>query len=251
MTKMIGPRNVAATSAAALSDRFGLEPMVGKTLAIMGDARTGDTHDTAILMDRVLRISGCDPVEVNRKGRLILYDVLMRTRLVIISNEMPNFRDNSGAIVTRYLPLLMTENFEGREDIDLGERLGAELPSILNWAIEGRAMLEQDGRFNVPQSALHLLDDAKSLASPVAEFVSEECSLHKDADVTIDDLWNRWKDWAERNGHKPGTKQLFGRNLKPATNYKVTTGRPRGDEARPRIYRGIELKLVLRDGKPY
>jgi putative DNA primase/helicase len=202
-------------------------------------------------MDRVLRISGCDPVEVNRKGRLILYDVLMRTRLVIISNEMPNFRDNSGAIVARYLPLLMTENFEGREDINLGERLAAELPSILNWAIQGRAMLEQDGRFITPQSALHLLDDAKSLASPVAEFVSEECTLCKDADVPVDELWGRWKEWAERNGHKPGTKQLFGRNLKPATNYKVRTERPRGDDGRYRLYRGIELKLAPIDGKSF
>jgi putative DNA primase/helicase len=139
MTKLIGPRNVVTTSPAAMSDRFGLENFPGKTLAVMGDARTGDTHDTAILMDRLLRISGADPVEINRKGRSILEGVLLRTRFVIVANEIPNFRDNSGAIVARYIPLLMKETFFGKEDLDLSRRLEAELPSVLKWAIQGRA----------------------------------------------------------------------------------------------------------------
>ena len=58
MSAVVGRRNVASTSAVALADRFGLEPFQGKTLAILGDARTGDTHDAAVMMDRVLRISG-------------------------------------------------------------------------------------------------------------------------------------------------------------------------------------------------
>ena len=40
MTKLIGARNVVATSPVAMADRFGLENFVGKTMAIMGDART-------------------------------------------------------------------------------------------------------------------------------------------------------------------------------------------------------------------
>jgi putative DNA primase/helicase len=248
MTKLIGPRNMAATSAVALSDRFGLEPLIGKSLAVMGDARTGDTHDAAILLDRILRITGCDPVEVNRKGRTILQDVLMRARLVVVSNEMPNFRDNSKAIVSRYLPLLMTKSFEGREDYGLARRLESELPAILNWAIAGRAMLDQDGRFETPQSAMGLLEDAQSIASPVADFIAEECTVRPDATSLKKDVWERWKSWAERSGHKPGSIQLFGRNLRAATNYKITTARPRDDGDRCRVWSGLDLKILLPAG---
>ncbi len=55
MSAVVGRRNVAATSAVALADRFGLEPLLGKTLAVLGDCRTGDTRDTAVVLDRLLR----------------------------------------------------------------------------------------------------------------------------------------------------------------------------------------------------
>jgi putative DNA primase/helicase len=29
----------------------------------------------------------------------------------------------------------------------------------------------------------------------------------------VDTLWTVWREWAEDNGVRPGTKQVFGRNL--------------------------------------
>jgi P4 family phage/plasmid primase-like protien len=243
LSGVVGRRNVASTSAVALADRFGLEPIMGKTLAILGDARAGDSHDTAVMMDRLLRISGGDPVEVNRKGRPMLHDVLLHARLVIVSNEMPNFRDSSKAIVRRYLPLCTPRSFEGREDRSLPRRLAQELPGLLNWAIAGRAQLAEDGGFITPASAEDLIADAKALASPVSEFVAEECVLGPDQDVTVEEIWNRWKEWALRNGHQPSHKHLFGRNLKAATGYKIKQVRPRSDDARVRTYTGIGLRV--------
>lgn len=241
MTAIVGRRNVASSSPVALANEFGLEPLLGRTLAILGDVRTGDTHDSAVMLDRLLRISGCDPVEVNRKKKTILSDVLMRTRLVIISNEMPNIRDTSGAIVARYLPLCTPQSFEGREDIGIKKRLMRELPAILNWAIEGRALLRQDGRFVVPKSAEVLLGTARAVASPVAEFVAERCALGPHEEADTEDLWKSWQEWAAANGHKVGTKQLFCRNLLTATRYTLTDHRPRTEGRRPRCYRGISL----------
>jgi len=242
LSGVVGRRNVASTSAVALADRFGLEPIMGKTLAILGDARAGDSHDTAVMMDRLLRISGGDPVEVNRKGRPMLHDVLLHARLVIVSNEMPNFRDSSKAIVRRYLPLCTPRSFEGREDRTLSRRLALELPGLLNWAIAGRAQLAEDGGFITPASAEDLIIDAKALASPVSEFVAEECVLGPDQEVTVEEIWKRWKEWAERNGHQQSHKHLFGRNLKAATGYKIKQVRPRSDDARVRIYTGIGVR---------
>ncbi len=242
LSAVVGRRNVASTSAVALADRFGLEPIMGKTLAILGDARAGDSHDTAVMMDRLLRISGGDPVEVNRKGRPMLHDVQLHARLVIVSNEMPNFRDSSKAIVRRYLPLCTPRSFEGREDRTLIGRLLQELPGLLNWAIAGRALLAEDGGFITPSSADDLIVEAKALASPVSEFVAEECVLGPDQDVTVEEIWRRWKEWAERNGHQSSHKHLFGRNLRAATGFAIRQVRQRSDDARVRTYTGIGLR---------
>jgi putative DNA primase/helicase len=241
MTELVGPDNVAATSPLSLASNFGLEPLVGKTLGIMGDARTPNTEEAAVMMDRLLRITGCDPVDVNRKGRLQLDGVRLPIRLVLISNEMPNLRDNGGAIVNRYLPLLMTMSFAGREDPDLPAALKAEISSILNWAIEGRRRLREDEKFLAPESAAHLLDVAREMASPVAVFVDEVCVLEAGAKIECRLLWAHFDSWARRCNHKPVNPQLFGRNLQAATGHKVATQQVRDGQSRERYFAGIRM----------
>ena len=196
------------------------------------------------MMDRLLRISGGDPVEVNRKGRADASRTCqLHARLVIVSNEMPNFRDSSKAIVRRYLPLCTPRSFEGREDRTLIRRLMPGTPGLLNWAIAGRAMLAEDGGFITPASADDLIVEAKALASPVSEFVAEECVLGPDEDVTVEDIWKRWKEWAERNGHQTSHKHLFGRNLRAATGFKIRQVRSRSDDVGSGPYTGIGLRV--------
>ena len=103
-------------------------------------------------------------------------------------------------------------------------------------------MLAEDGGFTTPPSADDLIVEAKALASPVSEFVAEECVLGPDQDVTVEDIWKRWKEWAERNGHQTSHRHLFGRNLRAATGFQIKQVRPRSDEGRFRAYTGIGLR---------
>jgi hypothetical protein len=56
LVSLIGSANVGSTSPAGLASDFGLEPLLHKTVGIMGDARAGDSHDQALMVDRLLRI---------------------------------------------------------------------------------------------------------------------------------------------------------------------------------------------------
>ena len=103
-------------------------------------------------------------------------------------------------------------------------------------------MLKEDGRFRVPASAQDLIEEAKAVASPIDSFVQEECILDESANVTVEVIWERWRQWAERNGQNPGTRQLFGRNLRAATGFKVQRYQPRDGDARYRGYRGIDVR---------
>ena len=97
-----------------LAESFGLAPMLGKRLAIVGDARLGKT-DNAIV-EKLLMISGEDPVTVNRKG-LAEINVKLDTRIMIVSNSMPDLKDTTGALASRFLPLrIRIEGFYGKED---------------------------------------------------------------------------------------------------------------------------------------
>lgn len=60
LTKMVGVANVAAPTLHSLGTEFGLQPLINKKLAIIGDARIGPKTDTAAVVERLLSISGED-----------------------------------------------------------------------------------------------------------------------------------------------------------------------------------------------
>ena len=118
----------------------------------------------------------------------------------------------------------------------------AELPGILNWALDGLDRLRETNRFTRPASTDEAIIALQDLVSPVAAFVRDRCSRDIGAEVPCDDLYRAWKGWADDNGHKPGTTQTFGRNLR-AVIPGLRVARPRlgteGDQVR--CYRGVSL----------
>ena len=70
----------------------------------------------------------------------------LRARFVVMTNEVPKFADRSGALVSRFIVLPMRQSFYGREDPGLTAALMAELPGILNWAVDGWRRVKARGR---------------------------------------------------------------------------------------------------------
>ncbi len=56
----------------------------------------------------------------------------------------------------------------------------------------------------------------------------------------MNDLWTAWKSWCEEENRHPGTKSVFGRNLK-ATAPMIRKTRTRHGADRPHVYEGIGL----------
>jgi putative DNA primase/helicase len=161
-------------------------------------------------------------------------------RFVILSNELPRFRDASAAIAHRMLILQMTQSFLGREDRTLDDRLRTELPEILNWALEGLDRLNRNGRFTVPRSSEDAASLMLDLASPMSAFVRERCVRDPQAEVYRDDLYAAWRGWAEDNGHQAGAKSTFGRNLRAVVpEVRNTKHRINGTEFRYYAHIGL------------
>jgi len=236
LNRLIGPANVCGPTTSSLAGSFGLQPLVGKSLAIVSDARFGgDSMSTVV--ERLLCISGEDAVSVDRK---FLPSVTMKlpTRFMFLSNELPRLKDTSGALAGRFLVLRLTESFFGREDTQLTNSLLAELPGILNWAIAGWHRLHARGHFVVPRSVEDAIRDMEDLASPVGAFVRDECIVGPGHRVSVDDLWIAWQRWCQREGRTVvTTRQSFGRDLAAAVS-GVTARRSTG---MARFYEGLAL----------
>jgi hypothetical protein len=142
--------------------------------------------------------------------------------------------------------LAMHESFLGKENMRLTEELTAELTGILSWALDGLDRLTRQGRFTEPKFSLDSILALQDLVSPKAAFVRDCCEVGIGYDL-VAGLFDAWKVWAETNGHRPGTVQTFGRDIR-AVVPSLRQARPRDGEDRERRYVGIRLKSTGHDG---
>jgi len=239
LTGILGRHNVAAPTLASLSTNFGLAPLIGKPLALISDARLSAKADAKIVVERLLSISGEDSLTIDRKYREP-WTGRLRSRFVILTNELPGLADASGALSSRFIVLVLSTSFLGRENPGLTDALLAEAPSILRWALEGLDRLNKRGHLVMPESGSDAVRQLEDLASPVSAFVRERCTVRQDASIEVDDLWGAWREWCEGQGRGHGTKAVFGRDLHAALP-AVKKSRPRDGEERQYKYEGITL----------
>lgn len=238
---LLGDDAVVNPTLASLEQPFGLAPLVGRSVAVIGDARLGGRQDQAQVVERLLSISGEDPLSINRKNRDEI-TVRLRTRVLLISNELPRLYDTSGALASRFVILSLSRSFLGSEDTGLERKLLAELPGILRWAVEGRQDLAERGRFVEPLASEQARRHLAEVSSPIATFLAEQCRLGEELEIGRDGLYDAYKDWCKASGiDKPRDKAWFGRDLHTLHPEVGEAQRSRPDGKRYRVYRGIGI----------
>jgi putative DNA primase/helicase len=241
LTALVGRRNVAGPTLHSLGGDFGLAPLIGKSLAIISDARFVGRNSN-VVVERLLSISGEDTLTVNRKYR-DQWTGKLPSRLHVISNELPKLGDASTAIIGRIVLLMLSRSWLGKEDHNLEAALHAELPGILNWALAGleRLTISNANRFTAVASAEDAIRDMRDLASPVAAFVREQCVTGPDYEIDADRLYTAYRAWCEANENPKSSKHVFGRDLAAAIPAIRKQRRGRGAD-RHYVYVGIALR---------
>jgi putative DNA primase/helicase len=224
---LVGYANRVSPSLASLGTQFGLQPLIGKRLAMISDARLSGRADQQPIVENLLRISGEDTITIDRKN-MTAWSGKMAIRFVLASNELPAFSDASAALANRFLPFKFNTSFLGKEDHGLTARLLKELPGIVIWALDGLGRLNQRGYFQRPTSADELAADLVDQTSPIRAFVQEHCVIGEQAQADRDELFKAWKGWCEAQGRDhAGTKVSFGRQLSAAFP-GIKRSQPRG-----------------------
>ena len=216
LSALVGQANVAGPTSSGLADRFGLSALINKPVAIIADARfSGRAAEQAVVVERLLSISGEDTLTIDRKNRDHL-TVKLPTRFMIMTNELPRMADASGAFPSRLLTLQLTATWYGKEDTGLLDRLLCEKAGIFKWACDGLRRLRGRGYFVQPESGMDMARRLEEFSSPVLVFVQDKCELGTDKTVSKDMLYQSWKDWCSIYGHEPGNMVMFARNLMAA-----------------------------------
>ena len=212
-----GTVNTASPTLSSLATEFGLQGLMNKTIAVIGDANAaGRSGDAARAVERLKSISGEDGQQVNRKNKDYIEVEKLPVRFVLIANKMQDLRDSTGALASRFNILVTTQTFLGREDHHLGNRLMTELPGIFNWAMDGLARLRKHGCVAEHPAGIESREDFEQMTSPMKAFIEDWCVVRDSAAVPVDVLWKSHSKWTAENGNKSFSKRKFIVELKGA-----------------------------------
>jgi phage/plasmid-associated DNA primase len=163
--------------------------------------------------------------------------------LTFISNDILNFQDESGVLPTRLINNQFDVSFLNREDVELKDKLEAELPGIANRCLAAYRRLMARGRFVQPESGLGLQQKIKAKVNDYTAFIEEHCVVEEGAMVPVSDLRWRFETWCGSTGRlntlKATPKNLLKGKLSDALGWEIRTIKPHGDK---RHYVGLRLK---------
>ncbi len=186
---------------------------------------------------RIKSITGGDQISARfmRQDYFTFQPVL---KLWIAGNHKPGLKSVDKAIRRRLMlvPFMVTIPEEER-DRELGAKLKAEWPMILNWMIEGCLAWQKFG-LQVPQAVVaateHYMDDEDTFN----RWLQERCTLGRHERGSATALWQSWKSFAEDLGEQPGSQKRLAQNLE---RFGLTPER----NMTTRQWLGISLKPIV------
>jgi putative DNA primase/helicase len=230
---------------------FGLQSLVGKTAAVLGDVRIARGKQTTSLTELLLTTSGGDLQNIARKYKDDFIGYL-HVQWLLMSNEPVLMQDLTGVIATRMVLLETRKSFLGKEDPDLFERnLRPEAPGVLNRCLEGARRLAERGRFTAPRSMDGRKKEILREASTVAAFASECLVADSSANVTKQEVYDAYQAYCRGHGRTATDQNIFWRDLRASGKFNdAMVQRSRDGQARVYTVNGIRVELDA-DTLPY
>jgi putative DNA primase/helicase len=127
-------------------------------------------------------------------------------------NDMPTVKDTSNALHRRLKLIRFHRVFKDSEkDIHLIDKLSAELPGILNWALEGLLRLRRQGQFTNAAAVDAAKDEFKLESNPVALWIKER--TEPGGATVATKAFEDFSRWCTRSNNREMTSNNFGREL--------------------------------------
>lgn len=188
MESVVSSQYTLYSSLNRIATEFGLEGLPNKHLLILSEARFAEYAEKAAYNEILLRITGTDKFDINRKHMKAI-QTQSPAKVIIMSNQTPILADETGALLQRLILMKFNKTFRNTDQEVFNierEIIEQELPSIIRWSLEGLLRLKEQGRFSeskVNQEHRLQIDEA---VSPLKVFMERYFVYDKEADK---DFW--------------------------------------------------------------
>lgn len=185
-----------------------LARLVGKRLVVSNEVREGAHLEENL----VKQLVGGDVVT----ARFLYqehFEFRPKFKLLIAGNHQPVIKGDDGGIWRRVhlVPFVNTIPEKDR-DKQLGEKLAAELPGILNWAIEGCLAWQKRG-LDAPAVITDATKAYRKEMDLLGAWIDQECHPIPGVRTPSRQLYENYRNWCESAGVKPLSQMVFVRKL--------------------------------------
>jgi putative DNA primase/helicase len=160
---------------------------------------------------KIKSLTGGDPISA-RFMRQDFFEFTPKFKLMIAGNHKPSLRGVDEAIRARIHLIPFTVFIPEKErDQALPEKLKAEWPGILQWAIDGCAKWQKDG-LTPPAAVRDATDEYLHAEDALSQWLEDCCDLSGKWSAGKE-LWESWTAWTISASEQSGTRKRFAQNL--------------------------------------
>ena len=176
---------------------------------------------------KIKSLTGGDPVTA-RFMRQDFFEYLPQFKLIVAGNHKPGLRSVDEAIRRRLhlIPFTVTIG-EKERDPQLAEKLKAEYPGILQWAIEGCLTWQRDG-LNPPTVVRDATSQYLTAEDAIGRWIGDRCELDPHCWCSSTALYRDYEGWCAQAGERCGSQKRFTQALEARGFERERTDRAKG-----------------------
>lgn len=141
------------------------------------------------------------------------FDYVPQFKILINTNVLPKMTEDSIFRSNRIHLICFDRHFEIDErDLNLKDKLKAEISGIFNYIVPYYEKLKQEG-FILPESTKQAIEQYQYNSNNVLLFVKERLYEDKQCWETVGDVYKTYTEWCEENGLSQMAKKTFKERL--------------------------------------
>lgn len=182
-------------------------------------------------LGRIKQISAGDPIQANSM-RGDPFEFTPTCKLLFACNEPPSLTSAGNDVRRRFnfLPFTTTVTPDQR-DKHLVEKLRAEWPGILRWALNGCVEWQTVG-LQAPDVVLRATAEYIDSEDVVGQWLADVSTTDATAVASNSEIFGSWTFWASSNGHEVGNMRRLGKQLRKRGMMESRSGATRGWKGR-------------------
>ena len=164
---------------------------------------------------------------------------------MLATNHKPVIRGTDNGIWRRLRLVPFTVTIpDDKQDKTLADKLKAEYPAILQWAVTGCIQWQRDGmNLGTPEEVMIATETYRAEQDTLGAFIEECCHLEEWREERASRLFWAWSEWCKSRGEWAGTQTAFGLRL---TDRGFDKDKPTGGLNRNKVvYKGIGVDMAV------